>query len=64
MSPIISTLQCIWNVFEPSKILVECARYEAKIASYGGIIACDEAACGKLKVDTYKYFKEVYKNEK
>ena len=29
-----------------------------------GIIACDEAACGELKVDTYKYFKEVYKNEK
>ena len=28
-----------------------------------GIIACDEAACGELKVDTYKYFKEVYKNE-
>ena len=29
-----------------------------------GIIACDEPACGELKVDTYKYFKEVYKNEK
>ena len=29
-----------------------------------GIVACDEAACGELKVDTYKYFKEVYKNEK
>ena len=29
-----------------------------------GIIACDEAACGVLKVDTYKYFKEIYKNEK
>ena len=28
------------------------------------IIACDEAACGELKVDTYKYFKEIYKNEK
>ena len=28
------------------------------------VIACDEAACGELKVDTYKYFKEVYKNEK
>ena len=28
------------------------------------IIACDEPACGELKVDTYKYFKEVYKNEK
>ena len=28
-----------------------------------GIIACDEAACGELKVDTYKYFKEIYKNE-
>ncbi len=27
-------------------------------------IACDEAACGELKVDTYKYFKDVYKNEK
>ena len=24
------------------------------------IIACDEAACGELKVDTYKYFKELY----
>ena len=29
----------------------------------GAIIACDEAACGELKVDTYKYFKEIYKNE-
>ncbi len=28
------------------------------------IIACDEAACGELKVDTYKYFKEIYKDEK
>ena len=27
-------------------------------------IACDEAACGELKVDTYKYFKDVYRNEK
>ena len=29
-----------------------------------GIIACDESACGELKVDTYKYFKEIYKDEK
>ena len=29
-----------------------------------GIIICDEPACGELKVDTYKYFKEIYKNEK
>ena len=29
-----------------------------------GIIACDEDACGELKVDTYKYFKEIYANEK
>lgn len=29
-----------------------------------GIVACDEAACGELKVDTYKYFKEICKNEK
>ena len=29
-----------------------------------GIIACDEDAWGELKVDTYKYFKEIYKNEK
>ena len=29
-----------------------------------GIIACDEAACGELKVDTYRYFKEIYKDEK
>ena len=28
------------------------------------VIACDEAACGELKVDTYKYFKDVCKNEK
>ncbi len=28
------------------------------------IIACDEAACGELKVDTYKYFLDVYKNER
>ena len=29
-----------------------------------GIIACDEDACGELKVDTYKYFKEICANEK
>ena len=29
-----------------------------------GVIACDEAACGELKEDTYKYFKEIYKDEK
>ncbi|MBR2376912.1 MAG: glucosamine-6-phosphate deaminase [Clostridia bacterium] len=29
-----------------------------------GIIACDEEACGELKVEIYKYFKEVYKDEK
>jgi len=29
-----------------------------------GIIACDEPACGELNVDTYKNFKEIYKNEK
>ena len=29
-----------------------------------GIIACDEDACGELKVDTYKYFKEICKDEK
>ena len=28
------------------------------------IIACDEAACGELKVDTYKYFLDVYGNER
>lgn len=28
------------------------------------IIACDEPACGELKVDTYKYFKDVYRNER
>ena len=27
------------------------------------VIACDEAACGELKVDTYKFFKDVYKDE-
>lgn len=27
-------------------------------------IACDEAACGELKVDTYKYFLDVYKSER
>ena len=26
-------------------------------------IACDEAACGELTVDTYKYFKDVYAKE-
>ena len=26
-------------------------------------IACDEAACGELKVDTYRYFKDVYASE-
>lgn len=29
-----------------------------------GIIACDEAACGELKVDTYRYFKDICKDEK
>ncbi len=28
------------------------------------IIACDEAACGELKVDTYKYFLEIYRSER
>ena len=28
------------------------------------IVACDEEACGELKVDTYKYFKDIYKDEK
>ena len=28
------------------------------------IIACDEAACGELKVDTYRYFRDVYRNER
>ena len=27
-------------------------------------IACDEAACGELKVDTYKYYLDVFKNER
>ena len=27
------------------------------------VIACDEAACGELKVDTYKFFKDVYAKE-
>lgn len=27
-------------------------------------IACDEAACGELTVDTYKYFLDVYKSER
>ena len=28
------------------------------------VIACDEAACGELTVDTYKYFLDIYKNER
>lgn len=28
------------------------------------IIACDELACGELKVETYKYFLDVYGNER
>ena len=28
------------------------------------IIACDEAACGELKVDTYKYFLDIFKGER
>ena len=27
------------------------------------VIVCDEAACGELKVDTYRYFKDVYRDE-
>ena len=30
----------------------------------GAIIACDEAACGELTVDTYKYFLDIEKNER
>ena len=29
-----------------------------------GIIVCDEAACGELTVDTYKYFLDVYRAER
>ena len=28
------------------------------------IIVCDEQACGELKVDTYKYFLDIYKSER
>ncbi len=28
------------------------------------VIACDEAACGELKLDTYRYFRDIYKNER
>ena len=28
------------------------------------VIVCDEAACGELKVDTYKYFLDVYRKER
>ena len=28
------------------------------------VIACDEAACGELKVDSYKYFLDIEKNER
>lgn len=28
------------------------------------IIACDEAACGELKVDTYKYFLDIFRKER
>ena len=28
------------------------------------IIACDELACGELRVDSYKYFLDVYKKER
>ena len=27
-----------------------------------GIIVCDEAACAKIKVGTYNYFKDIEKN--
>ena len=27
-------------------------------------IACDEAACGELTVDTYKYFLDIEKNQR
>ena len=30
----------------------------------GAIIACDEAACGELTVDTYKYFLDIEKTER
>ena len=29
-----------------------------------GIIACDEAACGEIKVDTYKYFLDIEKDQR
>ena len=30
----------------------------------GAIITCDEAACGELTVDTYKYFLDIEKNQR
>ena len=30
----------------------------------GAIIACDEAACGELTVDTYKYFLDIEKDQR
>ena len=30
----------------------------------GAIIACDEAACGELTVDTYKYFLDIERGER
>ncbi len=30
----------------------------------GAIIACDEAACGELTVDTYKYFLDIEHGER
>ena len=30
----------------------------------GAIIACDEAACGELTVDTYKYFLDIERKER
>ena len=29
-----------------------------------GLVVCDEDACSELKVGTYRYFKEIYKDEK
>ena len=30
----------------------------------GAIIACDEEACGELKVDSYRYFLDIEKDER
>lgn len=55
--------QAINAVWEQVKKLSNISTPPGKL-SLATQVEAAEAACGELKLDTYKYFKEIYKNEK